>query len=132
MSTLQEHFQNIHMDWTIVGLPQIAKIETGNEGTKQPEKILGSVTPILPSMPVVLTRVSWTHHLEILKPNENPSIGVLFCKSKNDEVVEIAMSRQISPTLVSVYETKFLDKKLLPSLLHDWSEEGAQQHNKDL
>jgi predicted nuclease of restriction endonuclease-like (RecB) superfamily len=284
-----EQWQN--MDWTIVGLPQIAKIETGNEGAKQPEKILGSVIPILPSIPVVLTRVSWTHHLEILKrctspeeslfylvlcirerytvrelerqiksalferqmlskqtlilpehpkkdllpdifrdkylveflglkehhsefelkkalvanmkqfllelgrdfmfleeemhlmvgmndyfvdlvffhrelqclvafdlkiedfkpehlgkmnfylelldrdvrkPHENPSIGVLFCKSKNDEVVEIAMSRQLSPTLVTAYETKFLDKKLLQRLLHDWSEEWAQQHNKDL
>lgn len=60
------------------------------------------------------------------------SIGVLLCKSKNDEVVEIAMSRQLSPTLISIYQTKFLDKKLLQRLLHDWSEEWALQHNVDL
>jgi len=68
---------------------------------------------------------------DVRKPHENPSIGVLLCKSKNDEVVEIAMSRQMSPTLVAVYETKFLDKKLLRRMLHQWSEEWAQQHNID-
>jgi predicted nuclease of restriction endonuclease-like (RecB) superfamily len=69
---------------------------------------------------------------DVRKPHENPSIGVLLCKSKNDEVVEIAMSRQLSPMLISIYQTKFLDKKLLQRLLHDWSEEWALQHNVDL
>ena len=31
------------------------------------------------------------------RPHENPSIGVLLCQSKNDEVVEYAMSRHLSP-----------------------------------
>jgi predicted nuclease of restriction endonuclease-like (RecB) superfamily len=69
---------------------------------------------------------------DVRKPHENPSIGVLLCKSKNDEVVEIAMSRQLSPMLISIYQTKFLDKKLLQRLLHDWSEEWGLQHNVDL
>jgi hypothetical protein len=69
---------------------------------------------------------------DVRKPHENPSIGVLLCKSKNDEVVEIAMSRQLSPMLISIYQTKFLDKKLLQRLLHDWSEEWELQHNVDL
>lgn len=47
-------------------------------------------------------------HLEALdrqvkKENENPSVGLLLCASKNDEVVEYAMSRTISPMLVSQY-----------------------------
>ena len=67
---------------------------------------------------------------DVRKPQENPSIGVLLCKSKNDEVVEIAMSRQLSPTLVSVYETKFLDKKLLQRLLHEWSEDWSKNIKK--
>jgi predicted nuclease of restriction endonuclease-like (RecB) superfamily len=66
---------------------------------------------------------------DVRKPHENPSIGVLLCKSKNDEVVEIAMSRQMSPTLVSVYETKFLDKNLLRRMLQRWSEDWEQQHS---
>ena len=60
---------------------------------------------------------------DVKKPHENPSIGVVLCKSKNDEVVEITMSRQLSPSLVAVYETKFLDKELLRRMLHQWSED---------
>ncbi len=67
---------------------------------------------------------------DVKKPQENPSIGVLLCKSKNQEVVEIALSRQLSPTLVSVYETKFLDKKLLQRLLHEWTEIWEQQQGE--
>jgi predicted nuclease of restriction endonuclease-like (RecB) superfamily len=63
---------------------------------------------------------------DVRKPHENPSIGVVLCKSKNDEVVEIAMSRQLTPALVAVYETKFLDKALLRRLLHQWTEEWEQ------
>ena len=56
---------------------------------------------------------------DVRKPHENPSIGVLLCKSKDDEIVEYAMSRNISPTLVADYQTKFLDKNLLRKKLHD-------------
>jgi len=35
---------------------------------------------------------------DIKKPNENPSIGVLLCK--DSEVVEYALSRSLSPTMV--------------------------------
>jgi predicted nuclease of restriction endonuclease-like (RecB) superfamily len=65
---------------------------------------------------------------DVRKPHENPSIGVVLCKSKNDEVVEITMSRQLSPTLVAVYETKFIDKNLLRSMLHKWAEDWQENH----
>jgi hypothetical protein len=35
------------------------------------------------------------------KPHENPAIGVLLCASKDDAVVEYALSRTLSPALVS-------------------------------
>jgi predicted nuclease of restriction endonuclease-like (RecB) superfamily len=35
------------------------------------------------------------------RPHENPSIGVLLCRTKDDEVVEYAMSRHLSPALVA-------------------------------
>jgi predicted nuclease of restriction endonuclease-like (RecB) superfamily len=57
---------------------------------------------------------------DVRKPHENPSIGVLLCKSKDEEIVEYAMSRQLSPTLVADYETKFIDKRLLKGKLQDW------------
>ncbi|GMT98138.1 hypothetical protein KH5H1_22570 [Corallococcus caeni] len=37
------------------------------------------------------------------KPHERPSIGVLLCASKDDEVVEFALARTTSPTLVAEY-----------------------------
>jgi predicted nuclease of restriction endonuclease-like (RecB) superfamily len=56
---------------------------------------------------------------DVKKEHENPSIGVLLCKSKDDEIVEYAMSRNLSPTLVADYTTKFIDKKVLQQKLHD-------------
>ena len=66
-------------------------------------------------------------YLEILdreykKQNENPSIGVILCASKEDEVVEFAMSRNISPTLVSEYALKLIDKKILEQKLREYKE----------
>lgn len=56
---------------------------------------------------------------DVRKANENPSIGVLLCKDKDSEVVEYAMSRSLSPTMVSEYKTQLPDKKLLQQKLHD-------------
>lgn len=55
----------------------------------------------------------------VKKENENPSIGVLLCKGKEREVVEYAMSRSLSPTMVSEYKTQLPDKKLLQQKLHE-------------
>ncbi len=56
---------------------------------------------------------------ELKKPHENPSVGILLCKGKNEEVVEFAMARNISPTMIATYETKLIDKKLLRAKLHE-------------
>ncbi|MBP6558013.1 MAG: DUF1016 family protein [Flavobacterium sp.] len=50
---------------------------------------------------------------DIRKPHENPSIGMLLCKGKDDTVVEYALSRTLSPTLVADYHTKLPNKALL-------------------
>ena len=49
---------------------------------------------------------------------ENPSVGLILCKSKDDEVVRIAISRTCSPIKVAAYTTKIIDKKLLKKKLH--------------
>ena len=54
------------------------------------------------------------------KPHENPAIGVLLCASKDDEVVEYALSRTLSPALIAQYETQLPDKKLLQAKLHEF------------
>jgi predicted nuclease of restriction endonuclease-like (RecB) superfamily len=56
---------------------------------------------------------------DIKKAHENPSIGILICKTKDDEVVKYAMNRNISPTMVAEYETKLFNKSLLQQKLHD-------------
>ena len=50
------------------------------------------------------------------KGHENPNIGILLCKDKNNEVVEYALSRSLSPTMVSEYKTQLPDKKILQKL----------------
>jgi predicted nuclease of restriction endonuclease-like (RecB) superfamily len=50
---------------------------------------------------------------DIRQPHENPSIGILLCKGKDDTVVEYALSRTLSPTLVADYQTKLPNKALL-------------------
>jgi predicted nuclease of restriction endonuclease-like (RecB) superfamily len=62
---------------------------------------------------------------DVKKPNENPSIGVLLCKDKDSEVVEYALSRSLSPTMVSEYKTQLPDKKLLQQKLHELFENEA-------
>jgi predicted nuclease of restriction endonuclease-like (RecB) superfamily len=56
---------------------------------------------------------------DIRKPHENPSIGILLCKGKDDAVVEYALSRSLSPTLVADYQTKLPNKALLQA---KWNE----------
>ncbi|WP_034707428.1 PDDEXK nuclease domain-containing protein, partial [Chryseobacterium luteum] len=56
---------------------------------------------------------------DVKKNNENPTIGILLCKDKDREVVEYALSRNLSPTMVSEYKTQLPDKKLLQQKLHE-------------
>lgn len=54
--------------------------------------------------------------------HENPSVGLLLCKTKDDEVVNYAMNRSLSPTKVAEYETKLIDKEVLKTKLHELGE----------
>jgi predicted nuclease of restriction endonuclease-like (RecB) superfamily len=65
---------------------------------------------------------------DVKKPNENPSIGVLLCKDKDIEVVEYALSRSLSPTMVSEYKTQLPDKKLLQQKLHELFDNEADEN----
>jgi RecB family endonuclease NucS len=56
---------------------------------------------------------------DVKKAKENPSIGVLLCKDKDSEVVEYALSRSLSPTMVTEYKTQLPDKKILQQKLHE-------------
>ncbi|MCL1865493.1 MAG: PDDEXK nuclease domain-containing protein [Spirochaetes bacterium] len=53
------------------------------------------------------------------KPNENPSVGIILCADKDDQVVEYALQRNLSPVLVAEYTAKLPDKKLLQQKLRE-------------
>ncbi|USF25276.1 Putative nuclease YhcG [Firmicutes bacterium ASF500] len=59
---------------------------------------------------------------DVKKPNENPSVGLILCASKDDAVVEYALSRTMSPTLVSDYTLYLPDKKVLKDKLRELTE----------
>ena len=63
---------------------------------------------------------------DIKKPKENPSIGVLLCKDKDDEVVEYALSRSLSPTMVAEYQLCLPDKKLLQQKMKEIYSQGEE------
>ena len=68
------------------------------------------------------------------KPNENPSVGVILCASKDDTVVEYALSRSMSPTLVADYRLCLPDKTLLKNKLRELTElalEGGEYDEGD-
>ena len=63
----------------------------------------------------------------VRKAHENPSIGVLLCASKNDEVVEFALNRSLSAALISEYHTQMPDKKLLQAKLHEFYSQNDRE-----
>ena len=56
---------------------------------------------------------------DIKKENENPSVGIILCSSKDKEVVEYSMSKNMPQTLISEYKLKLIDKKILANKLKE-------------
>ena len=69
---------------------------------------------------------------DVKKPHENPSIGILLCKGKDSEVVEYALSRNLSPALVSEYQMALPDKKLLQDKLHELVQLWENQKREEI
>lgn len=56
---------------------------------------------------------------DVKRENENPSIGVLLCKDKDNEVVEYALNRNLSPAMVAEYQVLLPQKELLQRKLRE-------------
>ena len=56
---------------------------------------------------------------DVRKEYENPSVGVILCSSKDKEVVEYSLSKNMSQTLISEYKLKLIDKELLKAKLSE-------------
>lgn len=65
------------------------------------------------------------------KPHEQPAIGVLLCASKDNEVVEYALSRSLSPALIAEYQTQLPDKALLQAKLHEFYLQNAPDEDAE-
>lgn len=64
---------------------------------------------------------------DVKLPNENPSVGLILCTSKDDAVVEYALSRSLSPAMVADYTLHLPKKEILANKLRelaDLADEG--------
>lgn len=59
-------------------------------------------------------------------PEENPTIGILLCKEKNDALVEITLPEN-SNIFAAEYALYLPDKKMLQKKLREWIEEETGQ-----
>lgn len=69
---------------------------------------------------------------DVKREHENPSIGILLCREKDDEVVEYALSRSLSPAVIAEYETKLIPREVLRrkmNELYQLLDNGKQKGN---
>ena len=57
---------------------------------------------------------------DVRKTHERPTLGLLLCASKDDEVVEYALSRSLSPAMIAEYKTQLPDKRMLAARLREF------------
>jgi predicted nuclease of restriction endonuclease-like (RecB) superfamily len=57
---------------------------------------------------------------DVRRSNENPSIGILLCQEADHSVVEYAMSRSLSPTMIAEYERQLIPKDVLQRSLNEF------------
>ena len=56
---------------------------------------------------------------DVKKSHEKPSIGILLCNEKNNEVVKYAMSRSLSQAMIADYKTKLIPKEILQDKMQE-------------
>jgi len=59
---------------------------------------------------------------DVRRSNENPSIGILLCQEAERSVVEYAMSRSLSPTMIAEYEKQLIPKEVLLRSLEEFTQ----------
>lgn len=65
------------------------------------------------------------------KPHENPSVGIILCKSADADVVEYALNRNMTSTMVAEYRTKLIDKEVLKKKLDQLFAEAEENMDSD-
>ena len=67
---------------------------------------------------------------DVRRSNENPSIGILLCQEADRSVVEYAMSRSLSPTMIAEYERQLIPKEVLQRSLEEFTHFLNPKSNK--
>ena len=56
---------------------------------------------------------------DVKNKDENPSVGIILCSNKNNDVVKYAISRSMSPTMVANYTLNLPDKNILENKMSE-------------
>ena len=56
---------------------------------------------------------------DVKKETENPSVGIILCSSRDNDVVEYSMSKNMSQTMISEYKLKLINQKILKDKLKE-------------
>ena len=57
---------------------------------------------------------------DVKRSNENPSIGIILCPEADKVVVEYAMSRSMSPTMVAEYKRILMPQDQMQKMLNEY------------
>ncbi|MDR0490704.1 MAG: PDDEXK nuclease domain-containing protein [Oscillospiraceae bacterium] len=131
IANLRDFILEFGKDFTLVG--EEYRVQVGNKDFKIDLLLYNRDLSCLVAIELKVTDFMPEHlgqlefYLEALdrdvrKPNENPSVGLILCAGKDDEVVEYALSRSMSPALISEYQTHLPQKTLLASKLRELRE----------
>lgn len=65
----------------------------------------------------------------VKRSNENPSIGILLCPDADKIVVEYAMSRSMSPTLITEYKRILIPQERMQEQLNEYCDLFLEEQN---
>lgn len=131
IANIRDFILEFGKDFTLVG--EEYRIQVGNKDFKIDLLLYNRDLTCLVAIELKVTDFKPEHlgqlefYLEALdrnvkKPNENPSVGLILCAGKDDEVVEYALSRSMSPALIAEYQTHLPKKALLENKLRELRE----------
>ena len=66
---------------------------------------------------------------DVKRSNENPSIGILLCPNADKMVVEYAMSRSMSPTLITEYKRILIPQERMQEQLNEYCNLFLEEQN---
>lgn len=66
---------------------------------------------------------------DVKRSNENPSIGILLCPDADKMVVEYAMSRSMSPTLITEYKRILIPQERMQEQVNEYCNQFLEEQN---